>query len=1185
MTVGGTGPDPRWEARAKLTAALKDLRARAESSAGRPLTNRQICAEVPGEDGRKLSKRLSAWFTGVDRPSSDEVAWRVISFLERCVGSPVRTPQQWNELLRGAREEARRNKGGRSATTYRPTPLPPLRHCRTADQYRPQELKGREKELARLHELVGSRSGYLSLVGPPWAGKTALLATFAATCTLPDTDLVAYFVRWKTGSDTARYFRDTMIRVLSGHVGKRPASRDTGTLLELYDAAARKSVECGRKLLLLIDGLDEDAVGTRDGQIEESIASLLPPRPYPGLVVLVSRRRHPPLPDDVPSDHPLRDAYPITGIRPSPEAAVLRGVVRRDLEVLLRDSGAWGREIVGFLAVAGGGLTEPALMQLVGTGGHDDMPIPYDLAMRLHSVAGRGVCLEDLEPDEFVLAHKDLYREALAGLGSPMCSALLHRLHAWADGFREEGWPATTPGYLLHRYLDLLARTDDVERRAAFTLDHRRLALLAAAGRTDLALSAVDQLAQELPTPAVLASAAASGSLLATGARPVPHEVLRALCLVGDSERARSLALGAGDPASKAARLAEVVRALSVLKTPDAAGKAVRFAREAAGWAERSERQPGSLSVASEWDAGPIVPCTAVVLAEVGLTDEAVRLLSCVDIRRPENVEPLARAAGLLRGADRAFSDRVSEELLLEAENQAESAEGDPVLAVEIWASVAAHDPGRGDRALARMRTFSEGFAVVRPGLAAADCCAVTASALARSAPEDGPGETWKQARELADTARSAVLGALDAAWPDELSGSLALLVQALLDLGELPTGIRGMLAGFPAQIAARAESLLDGDATTDEDQTGDAEAEVALLHRVRCSSELGDGPQLRSDLDRYLSTSAAGEAQVAWLPHLSEALAGTDDEAGSALVLSAAKGGGSLLQVRCLAAAARAHAEGGRQDAAVRCATEAARTVACLDPQPPEARALVAQAFAHAGEAERAASWAQPPSGRRPFGRAGIPYRRAALAVRAGLEPAAFVAEVVAEGLPGGGLSATGSDLVEAFRSLASGAQVEARIASLRTLARTRLAAEPLLATGLALLQAVRGDGAGACRTVGEVPDPAARGVAQATVAGCLSGVPAYLDVAGDEDNWMLSVFRVLAHQLRPAGAGGVPLASELVVGALGTDSWYRALPLLGRTDAAALHAVVEVLDRHGRAGIPVRAAAADGLRSLRGG
>ncbi|MCX4685201.1 hypothetical protein OG401_12910 [Kitasatospora purpeofusca] len=1148
------------QARRKLAAALQELRDRAERNVGHRIPYVEIAA-ASGADHKKLGKRLGEWFETGCKLSPDGTAQEVISYLEGRIGHPVRTPQQWEELLGGAREEAGRNRGGRPNNSYRPTEQP-LRALHAADRYRPQELRGSQAAvvLSALEEMVDSESGYLVLEAPPWSGKTALLSTLVVTSTLPKTDRVAYFVRQAAGSEKGRVFLDSMVRVLGAHAGKPRATKDVATLLTLYEAAAARSVARGRRLLLVIDGLDEDA-----GDPMGSIASLLPPRVSPGLTVLVSRRRNPPLPHDVPADHPLRHARRVADFRPLPEARVLRDRVRSDFDALLSDNSSWGCEVVGFLAVAGGGLTETALMQLIGTGEHRDLPLPFHLTKLLHSVAARGLCLEDVDPDEFVLAHTDLYREALVGLGPTMCAALLQRLHAWADGYREEGWPATTPGFLLHRYLDTLSAPEHLGRRAAFTLDHRRLLRLADRGRTDLGLASVDRVAQATRTPAVLAFAAASRSLLAPRGRPVPHEVLRALCMVGDGERARSLALGVADPASKAVRLAEVVRALSAGGTPDTAEQARCFAREAAGWAEQSELQANSLAFTYEWNTPAVLAAIAVVLAEVGLSVEAVRLLSGVDICRPESVGPVARTAGLLREADRAFSDRVFDELLAEADGQAESAEGDPVLAVEIWASVAAHDPGRSEQALSRTGEFAEGFAVDFPGLAAADCCAVAASAIAGSVQEGALTDAWHRARKLAAVARSLVLGALDGAPMEALGDSLALVVRALLDLGERPAEVHDLLAEFPAEAGGRAAALLDGPAGTAE-ETGEPETEASLRRQVQRFSALADGPQLRHHLDRYLREVAAREARVDWLPWLFEALVDAGDDVSPALVVSMTEGGDPLLRVRVLAATARAHAEGGRRHEAVRWAAEAASTAARMDPQLAEVRVLVAQAFAHAGEAAQAASWTMPPSGRRPYGRAGIPYRRAALAVRAGLEPVSFVAEVMADGLSDGVLTAAGNDVVAALRTFASGARVGAHYGSLRTTAHARLATEPLLATGLALLQAVQGDDEGARRTACEVPDPSARGVAQAAVAGCLSCAPAYLDVAGDEDGWTLSMLRVLARQLRPARAGGSPLARELAVAALGTDSWYQALPVLSRVAPDGLPVVVQVLDQHGR-------------------
>ncbi|WP_067476812.1 hypothetical protein [Actinomadura hibisca] len=1158
----GKGPDPR-EHRDRFASALSALRDEATSIRGDHLTSAKICAEV-GAD----RKRFSAWVKGDETPSSelDDLVHELIVYMERHIeertgGRPVRTRQQWDALLRLAQKEGRRNQGRRKPNAGRPTGPAPFRFVHAAKgKDRPPELAGRQDDLDRLCELVSAKSRYLSLVAPPWAGKTAFLASFAASHVPENIDLVAYFVQWRSGGDTAQRFLDTMVIALSRHIGRKPPSlRDTATLLDLYEAAAKKSVKNDRRLLLLVDGLDLDSVSYLDG---ESIASLLPPELHPGLVVLVSRRWHPPIPGDVPSHHPLRHAERITNFRPSPEAAVRREEVLRNLVELLKDKDGWGREVVGFLAVAHGGLTENALTELIGRG-----LIPFDLTERLYSVAGRGLCLGELEPDAFVLAHRDLYEVALAQLSDQMCSDLRQRLHTWADGYREYGWPGSTPGYLLHDYLSLLRHDDASERRFAFTLDHRRLLRLASKGRVDLALSSLDHVACG-KTPAILASAAASRSLLETMRRHVPREVLRALCLVGDVERARALALAPGDPVSKAVRLLEMAQALSGTATGEAEEQVTLLAREAAAWAEQAEQHPFLTFPMAEWDTVAIVARTAAVLAELGMSDEAGRLLGTVDVCRPENVEPSARTAERLRKTDRVLAERVLDELLLEAESQAEPEEGDPVFAVGIWASVAAHDHERADRILPRMREFSKAFVEASPGLAAADCCALTASALAQANPGVVRAESWDQARELAEIARKKIQAALVSLPADETSESLALVVQAYLDLEEPHDDIRRMLAEFPPDVAVRATSLLD-DFMGEPVDVAVAD-EPDLLEQAKRLSDLGDGPQLKNRLDQFTRAVAELETYVPWLPFLAEALPSTGGDVDTTLASLTGERPDSVQRIRVLASAAKAFAQARRHGEAVWCATEAAASAERLDSHRPEVRALVAQAFAHVGDAENATSWARPADGKRPTGKPGIPYRRAALAVQAGLDPASFVDRIVSDGLPGsGGPSSAGTELLAAFSSVASGARAEAHLASLRTSARARLSTGPLTATGLALLQAVLGNSEEARRTIDEIPDAAARGVAQATVAGLLSSTPVYLDMAGGEDCWTLSALRVIAHRLYPAGTGEAALTNELVVQALGTTSWYWTLPLLGRMDPEAVHKVIEVLDHHWQVGV----------------
>ncbi|MFF1477125.1 hypothetical protein ACFVYD_06035 [Streptomyces sp. NPDC058301] len=1070
----------------------------------------------------------------------------------------------WDQAIADAMAESRRNRGGRPRNGPRRARPGRFQYAPAAKGLLPPILLDREGDLDRLAELVRTRSGYLVLRGDPSSGKTALLATFAARYAADiDIDLVSYFVRRGQDSDNAQAFLSTMVAVLGQHVGRRRPTVDRATLVELWEEAARTSGLRGRKLLVVVDGLDEDA-GARPGG--QSIAGLLPKQTYPELVVLVAFRWNPPLPTDLDADHPLRDAEGVPGFRPSPHALVLRDIAAVDLDALIDEPRGWGQQVVGYLLVARGGLTSADLIELIGLDPTVSAPMPRVLKRMLHNVAGRGLGPEDLEPESFVLAHEQLYAAAEEALGPGVIDAVTLRLHTWADRYRAEGWPDTTPVYLLHHYQKLLSGSEDFDRYTAFALDHRRLLRLADMGRVDLALSSLDRFTGATAASAVRAAAAASRSLLRGEDRTVPREVLRALVLVGDADRARSLALSALDPASKAVRLIEVVRALLATGMPEAAERATDLAREAAVWAERSRYQDPVVSASTEMDTQAILPRAAVALAAAGSADEAVRVLKQIDFSRPENVASVAEAASLLADAQPEFAALLLDELEIEADYQAEADEGRPLLAVEIWAAVAAADAGRAEAVHRTMMEFVEQLSMASSGLSVVDCRALAASALARALPD--------KARELADSARREVLDFLESASQDVLGETMSRVVRALLDVGEAPGAMRALVAEAPEKVAARARELLDG--PPDEDDLGEATAETtgvketaALLRDMRRLSDLGDGPRLRQSLDRFTG-QAVGRSAPEWLPFLTQALPGAVNDVWEKLLPLVDELSDTLLHVRVLTSAALAHADARRHDEARRYAEKVAGIAARMTRlQPPTVRGLVAQAFACVGDAERARAWAVPADGRRPFGRAGVPYRRAALAVEMGLEPAAVLSRVVENGPPGlgvgaSGMGASGTELVRALCDHAAGLPTQAHVASLETEARARLHTEPLLATGLALLYAVLGDTERASVEAAGLPDPAARGRALAAVATYVAHVPVHLDVAADGDDWTLSVLGVLAHRMCPAVPLRATAAWDMARQALDTSSWYRALPVLSRTDPEAVRQVAAVLVRH---------------------
>ena len=133
---------------------------------------------------------------------------------------------------------------------------------RAAEALAPRVLIDRSSELATLEELAGSDARWLWIQGDAFAGKTALLAWFALHP--PERiDVAACFLRRTIGSNTADYALDLLNRqlaLLANRPSYRPPpflSEQANDFIDLLDEAARACAERGRRLLVLIDGLDE----------------------------------------------------------------------------------------------------------------------------------------------------------------------------------------------------------------------------------------------------------------------------------------------------------------------------------------------------------------------------------------------------------------------------------------------------------------------------------------------------------------------------------------------------------------------------------------------------------------------------------------------------------------------------------------------------------------------------------------------------------------------------------------------------------------------------------------------------------------------------------------------------------------------------------------------------------------
>ncbi|WP_338494385.1 hypothetical protein [Streptomyces sp. SJL17-4] len=405
----------------------------------------------------------------------------------------------------------------------------------------PPELIGRKRELAELADFCRADSGpaYAYWRAEAWAGKTALMACFALDPP-QGVRIVSFFVTARLGSqnDVVAY-TDVVLEQLAELAGEGlPALLTAATreahLFRLYASAAAACTARGERLVLLVDGLDEDR-GMTVGADAHSIASLLP---Y-DLRVIVAGRPNPPLPADVPEDHPLRDPAIVRLLTPSPSARAIRVEAERELKRLL-DTGGLPYELLALVTAAGGGLTADDLTELTGA-------VPYRVKDVLRTGPGRTFAVRG---ETYLLAHEELVAGAREMLGERELGRWRSVLHAWADGWRERGWPEGTPDYLLHGYVPMLRAEGDVERLVACAGDGRRHErLLAATGGDAAALAEIGAAKDAVLGQAEREDAVVSALRLATARETllrdsgsVPLALLAGWVAIGQPDRAVALA-------------------------------------------------------------------------------------------------------------------------------------------------------------------------------------------------------------------------------------------------------------------------------------------------------------------------------------------------------------------------------------------------------------------------------------------------------------------------------------------------------------------------------------------------------------------------------------------------------------------------------------------------------------------
>lgn len=338
-------------------------------------------------------------------------------------------------------------------------------------------LIGRLNELAELQAFADGdeeqyRNGYLWVCGIPWAGKTALLAELIhSLSTDKDQGVVAYFLIARESQASVEQFLSATVGQLAWLLGIKPPSvTDVHVFRDFWARAADLAAKSKGRLLLVVDGIDEDI---RPGG--HSIAAILPTEHLGAYArVLISSRPHPEIPADVDPVHPLRAARVIT-LANSPYASRIRILAEQEIRAIL--STATGPNVkgdrdlafdtLGLLSAAAGALSIEDISILLSASRREVREfLDSRIARSVVPVRGPG-------QDRYSFAHQTLMEYCVSHPDIGGDKKYIEMVHDWAKSWERKGWPNTfeastsTPMYLFDSYPAALMRSYQIRRSRA----------------------------------------------------------------------------------------------------------------------------------------------------------------------------------------------------------------------------------------------------------------------------------------------------------------------------------------------------------------------------------------------------------------------------------------------------------------------------------------------------------------------------------------------------------------------------------------------------------------------------------------------------------------------------------------------------------------------------------------------
>ena len=739
-------------------------------------------------------------------------------------------------------------------------------------------LLGREADIAAMRAFCEEPDPYLWWRAGAWAGKSALMSWFVLDPPLGAV-AVSFFVtaRDATQDDSLAFMTEVLGQLeelLGGDLSELAVADGlAGRFRLMLIQTARHLHARGRRLVLVVDGLDEDR--SLEAGLP-SIASLLPEHCPHGLKVLVASRPDPRVPADVAARHPLREPRFARTLSRSAVVGGIRAAAETELHGLLTGT-PLQREVLGLVTAGRAGLTVRELADLTGQPADDVRSVFAGVTGRTFTTRADDWAAGDDANPVYLLGHETLQQQAADAFGPEHLDGFRRRLHGWAGRYRAAGWPQDTPAYLLYGYFGMLQVTGDTARLIACALDQSRHdRMLAwtgadAAGLAEIAAVTDAILGQAAPDLTALACLAVHRGDLADRNRHVPVGLAAVWVRAGQPGRAEALAGSFVDPVERAEALALVSSALAGAGLPERAAVVAGRADAVA----RAVTEPG--------DRASVHAAVAKLLAAAGLRDQAAAVAGRAEAAARTLPDPGGRALHLARAAEALAIAGLGDRAAAAAQEAAAAPSmtnlGDQASTVRLAARALAA-AGRADQAAATAR--SVGDKETRAVALAAVADALSAAGLLDQAEAVGRAITqrYSRAEALASVAEAlARAGLRDRALAAAEAATAAFARSGYPWFGGriLPGVVRALvIAGAPDRAEALARSI-DGDPAS----LAQVLAAVAAAHADGPAGPTGQAASLAEEAEALADAAARSEpdynpgARTTLLTAVAAALAG----------------------------------------------------------------------------------------------------------------------------------------------------------------------------------------------------------------------------------------------------------------------------------------------------------------------